>query len=71
MPSPKQTIGGLRHAWEQRLKAIGIETDDRGEMMGHSVGAARKREVYGDAMALAGKFELSQRIMLPVPEHLS
>ncbi|EEB86509.1 DUF6538 domain-containing protein [Roseobacter sp. GAI101] len=70
LPSPKHTIGGLRHAWEQRLKAIGIETDDRGEMMGHSVGAARKREVYGDAMVLARKFELSQRIMLPVPDHL-
>lgn len=70
VPSRKHTAGGLRHTWESRLKAIGIATDDRGEMMGHSVGAARKREVYGDAMALARKFELSTRIMLPVPAHL-
>lgn len=71
MPSPKHTVGGLRHAWETRLKGIGIATDDRGEMMGHSVAGARKREVYGDAMDLRRKFELSSRIMLPVPAHLA
>jgi hypothetical protein len=71
MPSPKHTVGGLRHAWETRLKDIGIATDDRGEMMGHSVAGARKREVYGDAMDLRRKFELSSRIMLPVPAHLA
>jgi hypothetical protein len=70
MPSDNHTIGGLRHAWETRMKKIGIATDDRGEMMGHSVAAARQREVYGDAMLLERKLELSKSIMLPVPAHL-
>ncbi|WP_282128823.1 DUF6538 domain-containing protein [Roseobacter litoralis] len=70
LPSAKHTISGLRHAWESRLKKIGIATDDRGEMMGHSVASARGREVYGDAMLLHRKLQLSTEIMLPVPEHL-
>ena len=70
MPSPKHTAGGLRHTWESRFKAIDIAMDDRGEMMGHSIGSVRKREVYGDAMSLERKLELGMKIMLPVREHL-
>ena len=64
------TVGGLRHLWETRLKAIGVDTDDRGEIMGHSVREARGREVYGDEMALEVRRDIIARVALPVPEHL-
>ncbi|MCA1775427.1 MAG: integrase, partial [Loktanella sp.] len=65
------TIGGTRHTWESRLKAVGVMTDDRGEIMGHSVKEARGREVYGDEMALKMRKEVVDRIALPVPDHLA
>lgn len=45
LPTPQHTIGGTRHSWEARLKAAGIESDDRGEMMGHDVSSIRNREL--------------------------
>lgn len=71
MPSPKHTAGGTRHTWESRLKAAGIASDDRGEMMGHSVASARNRELYGDEMPLGRKLELAQAVALEVPIHLA
>lgn len=71
LPSPKHTVGGIRHAWESRLKAAGIASDDRGEMMGHSVASARNREIYGDQMPLERKLELAMSVVLPVPQHLA
>ena len=65
------TIGGLRHSWESRMKRAGYDTDDRGELMGHSLKGRRGREVYGDSMALATRQRIAQEIMLPVPEHLA
>ena len=38
------TVGGLRHTWESRLKRIGLQSDDRGDLMGaFGRGAARAR----------------------------
>lgn len=71
VPTTKHTSGGTRHAWESRLKAAGIASDDRGEMMGHSVSTVRNRELYGDGMSLAKKRELALKIVLPVPDHLA
>lgn len=51
-PDAKYTIGGSRHAFESRMKAAGVHSDDRGEMMGHSVKSERNRQLYGDAMPL-------------------
>ncbi len=64
------TIGGTRHTWESRMKRAGYDTDDRNELMGHSIKGRRGREVYGDDMALADRLAIAQKIMLPVPEHL-
>lgn len=64
------TIGGLRHSWESRMKRAGFDSDDRGELMGHSVRGRRGREVYGDEMPLADRLEIAKQIMLPVPDHL-
>ena len=71
VPARKYTVGGVRHTWESRLKEIGIYMDDRGEMMGHSISAARGREQYGDVMSLSAKRDLVLRITLPVPDHLA
>lgn len=71
MPSPKHTVGGTRHTWESRLKAAGIASDDRGEMMGHSVSSARNREIYGDEMPLQRKLQLALAVALEVPQHLA
>ena len=71
MPSPKHTVGGLRHTWESRFKAIGVETDVRGELMGHSVAQALGRPWYGDEMPLLMKLKLMRKVELPVPAHLA
>lgn len=65
------TAGGLRHTWESRLKAVGLQTDDRGELMGHSVAARRGREVYGDDLSLPDRHALIAPIALTVPAHLA
>jgi len=64
------TIGGTRHTWESRMKKAGYDTDDRGELMGHSVKERRGREVYGDDMPLADRLLIVQKVMLRVPAHL-
>jgi len=71
VPTPKHTVGGTRHAWESRLKSAGIASDDRGEMMGHSVASARNREIYGDEMPLEQKLKLALEVALHVPQHLA
>ena len=65
------TAGGLRHTWETRLKTAGIATDDRGEMMGHSLKARRGRETYGDGLTLSAKFDIVRKVAFPVPAHLA
>lgn len=68
---PGVTVGGTRHTWESRLKQAGYHSDDRGELMGHSLKRRRGREVYGDGMSLADRLRIAQKIMLPVPAHLA
>ena len=65
------TIGGIRHTWESRLKQAGYDTDDRGELMGHSLKRLRGREIYGDSMSLPDRLLIAKKVMLPVPAHLS
>ena len=67
-PSQDHTIGGLRHSWEKRLKRAELENDDRGEMMGHSVGAARGREVYGDMMTVEERAQIVAQVVFDVPD---
>ncbi|RKT35275.1 phage integrase family protein [Roseovarius halotolerans] len=68
------TIGGLRHSFETRLKNTGVDSDDRAELMGHSVKRARGREWYGDSMPLEKRLEYHQKIeiqpvkQLPAPD---
>lgn len=61
------TIGGLRHAWEGRMKRAGISVDDRGVMMGHSVALIRDREEYGD-LTLKERHDLAAMVQLDVED---
>ncbi|MRX49458.1 tyrosine-type recombinase/integrase [Paracoccus sp. S-4012] len=61
------TIGGLRHAWEGRMRRAGIAIDDRGVMMGHSVALIRDREEYGD-ITLAERHSFAQRVALDIAD---
>ena len=70
LPKTGITVGGIRHTWESRLIAARLLSDERAEMMGHSVRAARNRKHYGNDMALARKLEIAQQVMLEEPEHL-
>lgn len=67
-PSNEHTIGGLRHSWEKRLKRAELAMDDRGEMMGHSVGAVRGRQVYGDMKTVEERAEIVARVVFDVPD---
>ncbi|WP_176214431.1 DUF6538 domain-containing protein [Roseovarius sp. A-2] len=58
------TIGGLRHSFETRLKNAGVDSDDRAELMGHSVRRARGREWYGDSMPLEKRLEYHEKIAI-------
>lgn len=61
------TVGGLRHAWEGRMRRAGVSIDERGVMMGHSVSLIRDREEYGD-ITLAERHALAARLALDVPD---
>jgi len=61
------TIGGLRHAWEGRMRRAGIAVDERGVMMGHSVSLIRDREEYGD-FTLEERLAFAQRVALDVAD---
>lgn len=64
------TIGGLRHAWEGRMRRAGIAIDERGIMMGHSVSLIRDREEYGD-ITLAERHEFARRVALDIADPVS
>ncbi|WP_422071516.1 DUF6538 domain-containing protein [Tranquillimonas rosea] len=70
LPSPQHTVGGTRHTWEGRMKRARIESDDRGELMGHRIASIRGRAHYGDDMDLTVRQAIAQQIALAVPEHL-
>lgn len=57
------TAGGVRHSFENRLEAVGVAMDTRGELMGHDVERIRGRQHYGDK-DLAERLELHKRIAI-------
>ncbi|WP_068300372.1 DUF6538 domain-containing protein [Pararhodobacter sp. CCB-MM2] len=63
------TAGGVRHSFEDRLDAVGVEMDTRGALMGHDVGRIRGRQYYGD-QTLEQRLELHQKIMIMRPASL-
>jgi integrase len=66
------TISSIRHSFEQRLKDAKIDSDDRGELMGHDVGRIREREEYSqmplhEKLAHHKKIVLTPKQALPKP----
>lgn len=63
------TVSGVRHTFEDRLKKAGVNSDDRGELMGHNVARIREREEYG-GMSLSEKLQFHEMIALRPPAAL-
>jgi integrase len=63
------TVSGVRHTFEERLKTAGVNSDDRGELMGHNVARIREREEYG-GMSLSEKLRFYEMIALRPPPAL-
>jgi integrase len=64
------TISGTRHTFEDRLKKARIDTDDRGELLGHDVKRIRGREEYG-GMPLEEKLQFHEMIAMVPPSLLA
>jgi len=64
-PSPENQISGLRHSYETRMRRAGIENDERGFLMGHSIKKIRGREVYGETTKLKLQALLAELIVFP------
>lgn len=62
-PSPDHTLYGLRHAFEDRLLAAGVDERIRRDLMGHAL----TRERYGAGASLSQVAEILQRIAIPAP----
>lgn len=64
------TVSGVRHTFEDRLKKAGVNSDDRGELMGHNVARIREREEYG-GMSLSEKLVFHEMIAIKPRPSLS
>lgn len=65
LPSDDHTLGGLRHSYESRMRRAGIDNEERGFMMGHSLKKIRGREVYGDETSLKLRALFAEMVSLP------
>jgi integrase len=64
---PGHHLSGLRHSYESRMIAAGISNEERAQMMGHSIGQVRGREVYGNELTLEIKALIAEMIAIPTP----
>ena len=62
-PSPDHTLYGLRHAFEDRLLAAGVDERIRRDLMGHAL----TRERYGAGASLAQVAEILRGIAIHAP----
>lgn len=60
LPTEAHSLYSLRHSFEDRMLAAGIDDRVRRDLFGHTLG----RERYGDGATLAHKFDLLQAIAL-------
>ena len=59
------TLGGLRHAFEARMKVAGLDNEERAFMMGHSIEAIRGRPVYGAELTLSLRSLYQEMVSFP------
>jgi integrase len=64
-PSDAHSLGGLRHSYESRMRRAGVDNEERGFMMGHSLKKIRGREVYGDETSLKLRALFAEMVSLP------
>ncbi|QFT81938.1 Phage integrase family protein [Roseovarius sp. THAF27] len=64
-PSAQHTIGGLRHSYESRMRRLGIDNEERAQLMGHSLRKVRGREIYGDQTDLRLRALYAEMIAFP------
>lgn len=60
LETPEHSLYGLRHSFEDRMLAAGIDERIRRDLLGHALG----RERYGDGGSLANVQKLLQRLAL-------
>ena len=60
LETPEHSLYGLRHSFEDRMLAAGIDERIRRDLLGHALG----RERYGDGGSLANVQKLLQRFAL-------
>ncbi|MEZ5767184.1 MAG: DUF6538 domain-containing protein [Paracoccaceae bacterium] len=65
MPSPEHKISSLRHSFESRMRRGGIDNEERGQLMGHSLKKIRGREVYGDKTDLQLRALFTEMVAFP------
>lgn len=65
-PSPDHTACSMRHSFESRTLAGGLDTELRKRLLGHDL----DRENYRDGGALAFRAEQLSKIVLPLPSDL-
>jgi integrase len=58
LETPEHSLYGLRHSFEDRMLAAGIDERIRRDLMGHSL----QRERYGDG----GSLEMLSALLVPV-----
>lgn len=67
-PTPKHHVSSLRHSFESRMRRAGLNNEERGYMMGHSMKTIRGREVYGDEPDLRIRALYAELVSLETPE---
>jgi integrase len=62
------SLGGLRHTYEDRMKAAGLANEERALLMGHSVKVLRGRPIYGAELDLHLRALYQEMVSLPADD---
>jgi len=62
------TLSGTRHTFEDRMKHVGMDNEERAYLMGHSIGALRGRPVYGSSPDLKLRSLYQEMVSFPTNE---
>lgn len=65
--SGRYVISGMRHSFEDRLRAAKVDNEERAFLMGHSVGKVRGRPVYGSDLDLPIRALLQEMVTFETP----
>ncbi len=60
----KYVLSGLRHSFENRMRAVSIKNEERAFLMGHSIGRVLGRPVYGTELDLPSRAILQEMVAM-------